>query len=158
MESLDPAQQVMQEFASEYRQSQSETLGYFGKFCANAPISTAHSFGRTVRYLSKLMDRETGGVIGINIGTETTIMAASKNGGLNLRVLPYGMGERIAAVADGEYLAGIRNWLPPRFSKNKVRDYLWQKSLYPGQFRQTRTRWRLNRQQPGRLFGYLGRS
>ena len=68
----------------------------------------------------------------IDIGTETTTIAAAKGGKSNLRVLPYGMGEPMASMTMPEDISGIRRWLPPRISKQKVRDYLWQKSLYPG--------------------------
>jgi len=131
IEDLNPAQHEMEEIVAEFRQKQSGSLQRLGKISETIPASSAHSFGRALRFLSKCLDPQKG-IMGIDIGTETTTIAAAKDGEINLRVLPYGMGEPLASMTTPEDLSGIRHWLPPRISKQKVRDYLWQKSLYPG--------------------------
>ncbi len=131
LEDLNPAQHEMEEIVAEFRQKKSSSLQRLGKISETLPASSAHSFGRAVRFLSKCLDPDKG-IMGIDIGTETTTIAAAKDGKINIRVLPYGMGEPMASITTPEDLSGIRRWLPPRISKQKVRDYLWQKSLYPG--------------------------
>jgi hypothetical protein len=131
IEDLNPAQRVMEEIVAEFRQRQSSSLQRLGKISDTPPASSAYSFGRAIRFFSKCLDPENG-IMAIDIGTETTTIAAAIDGKHHLRVLPYGMGEPMASMTIPEELSGIRRWLPPRISKQKVRDYLWQKSLYPG--------------------------
>jgi hypothetical protein len=83
-----------------------------------------------VQFLSNIYDPQRG-VMGVDLGADGTTIAAAVSGKLALNVLPIGMGSAISEVLKQYKLDDIVQWLPIQVKKDAVRDYLWQKQLYP---------------------------
>jgi hypothetical protein len=93
------------------------------------PTSTA--FGRVVRFLSKVYDPGKG-VLGIDVGASATTVAASFAGELTLGVYPQlGLGKSLTGMLSQSELFHIKRWLPVEVAEDHIRDYVYNKSLYP---------------------------
>ncbi|MEW5941052.1 MAG: glutamate mutase L, partial [Chloroflexota bacterium] len=73
-----------------------------------------------------------GGVLGVDIGSSAASVAAGFNGKLSLHTYPqFGLGETLGALLQHTDIESIMRWLPLDIPAPAVRDYLFQKSLYP---------------------------
>jgi hypothetical protein len=85
-----------------------------------------------IRYLSRLYESARG-LLSVNIGASATSVAAGFGGEVILRTYPqFGLGEGLAGLLQYTDLESIMRWLPLDIAPNTVREYLYQKSLYPG--------------------------
>lgn len=95
-------------------------------------LPTSYAQGRMVRFLSRQYE-STRGLLSVNIGASATTVAAGFGGGLILRTYPqFGLGENLSGLLQHTDLESIMRWLPLDISPNTLREYLFQKSLYPG--------------------------
>ena len=68
----------------------------------------------------------------MNVGASATSVAAGFNGELTLGVYPqYGLGENLAGLLQETEIDNIMRWMQLDISQNTLREYLFQKSLYP---------------------------
>jgi len=130
VEDLNQAEGVLSQAVTRVRLRQMPGLAAMASFCSAPPLPTACAFGRVIRYLSKVYDSSKG-VVGIDLGAGSTLMAAGQAGKLSLLVAPYGMGQGVARVLDQTELDDITQWLPLHIPDDVVRDYLWQKAVRP---------------------------
>ena len=94
-------------------------------------MPTATAFGRMVRFLSHVYDSAKG-VLGVDVGASAAVLAAGFVGDLHLGVYPdLGLGANITGILENSTLEEIASWLPFDFSPNEIRDYIYNKSLYP---------------------------
>jgi hypothetical protein len=71
-------------------------------------------------------------LLSVNIGASATSVAAGFNGDLTLGVYPqYGLGENLAGLLQQTEIDHIMRWLQLDISPNMLREYMFQKSLYP---------------------------
>jgi hypothetical protein len=69
----------------------------------------------------------------VDIGTTAAVVAAGFNGKLTLGVYPqFGLGDDLPGLLKYTQLEDIMRWLPLDISPTVVRDYLFQRTLYPG--------------------------
>ena len=95
-------------------------------------LPTSYAQGRMVRFLSRQYE-STRGLLSVNVGASATTVAAGFGGGLVLRTYPqFGLGENLSGLLQHTDLESIMRWLPLDISPNTLREYLFQKSLYPG--------------------------
>jgi hypothetical protein len=72
-------------------------------------------------------------LLSVNIGTSATTVAAGFNGNLVLKTYPqFGLGESLSGLLQHTELEDIMRWLSLDISPNTLREYLFQKALYPG--------------------------
>jgi hypothetical protein len=75
----------------------------------------------------------TRGLLSVNIGASATSIAAGFGGDVVLKAYPqFGLGENLSTLLQYTDLESIMRWLPLDVSPNTLREYLYQKSLYPG--------------------------
>lgn len=98
----------------------SKTTGVPGEF----------AFGRSVRLMSRLI-KENQHVLGIDIGSDHTVVAKAKNLELSLEVLPLGMGKRITELLNNFELSELQSWIGFQIKESEVQDYICNKSVYP---------------------------
>jgi hypothetical protein len=68
----------------------------------------------------------------VNVGASAVSVAAGFNGELTLGVYPqFGLGENLAGILQYTSVEDIMRWLQLDISANTLREYLFQKSLYP---------------------------
>lgn len=96
-----------------------------------ALLPTATAFGRMTRLLSKL-SKTRKGVLGIDIGASSTTLAAAFGDTLSLRLFPeFGLGAPAARMLEYIPVNEISRWLPLPISASYLREFLYNKSLYP---------------------------
>jgi hypothetical protein len=94
-------------------------------------LPTAAAFGRIIRFLSKVYDPSKG-VLGIDVGASATTVAGAFNGELVLGVYPqFGLGRGMNELLEYCSLESIARWLHVEVPNSYLREYLFQKSLYP---------------------------
>jgi hypothetical protein len=129
-EDLGPAQDVLAQSVTQIRNAQIGGLQSIGSICSTPPIPTGQAFGRVIRFLSQVYDPARG-VLGVDVGSSSTTMAAAVAGKLKLNVFPYGLGSGASQILQSCPVADIVRWLPMHVPDEVVKDYLYQKSLYP---------------------------
>ena len=131
-ESLGPASNNLASLVTEIRQRQLKGMDELKMWTGGNILPTAYAQGRMIRYLSRLYE-STRGLLSVNIGASATSVAAGFVGDLVLKTYPqFGLGENLAGLLNYTDLDGIMRWLPLDISSNNIREYLFQKSLYPG--------------------------
>ena len=131
LEDLGPAQGAMAQAVSHFRQRQLPGLAAMANMASAAPLPTAYAFGRVIRFLSKVYD-PTKGVLGVDVGAASTVVAGGLAGNVDLSVSPFGVGQGATAVIAGGRLQDVIQWLPVHVPEDAVREYLYQKTIYPG--------------------------
>ena len=77
--------------------------------------------------------------MGVNVGASATSVAAGFNGDLTLGVYPqFGLGENLADILQHTSVEDIVRWLQLDISSSTLREYLFQKSIYPSAIPATR--------------------
>lgn len=135
VERLDGAQEQL---AALFRTYKSKTAGFdvLGRWVsaagptAGGVAPTAHSFGRVVRIVSA-MERED--ILGIDLGSATTTIAASVRGDHYLNVYGnLGVGHSIRDLLTRIQPEHLQRWLTQAPERDgDILNYVWNKWLYP---------------------------
>ncbi|MEA2008991.1 MAG: glutamate mutase L, partial [Chloroflexota bacterium] len=88
IEDFSPAQQELSAIYKNIRSLQIGGINELLNWSGNNLIPTATAFGRIIRFLSKKYDPDKG-VLGVDIGSQTTTVTAAFNGKETLKVFPY---------------------------------------------------------------------
>ncbi|MGD0003084.1 MAG: glutamate mutase L [Anaerolineaceae bacterium] len=131
VEDLSAAQDVLANVVTKIRQQQIGGLDGLAQQVSSSPIPTANAFGRMITFLSKIYDPAKG-VLGLDVGANATIIAASVAGKLSLNVLPFGQGSGVTQFMQPDQQAEIAKWLPIQIAPEVLYDYLAQKVTFPG--------------------------
>jgi hypothetical protein len=129
-ESLKQGMDLMAGVVNHIRIEQIGGLKSLARSCSTDPILTPHAFGTMIKYLSRVYDPKKG-VLGVDLGASSITIAAAVAGDLSLKVIPFGVGKPIQTLAQADNLKEVERWLAADIPLSDVRDYLWQKSLYP---------------------------
>jgi len=130
---------TLAQFQGSLRAKQIGGLANLAAFSSEAPLPNATAIGRLVRFLSEYYDPSKG-VLGVDLGANSTVLAAGRAGKLHLNVArPLGMGAGMASLLQQVPLSEIAQWLPVSVPENELRDYLWQKSVFPTSLPMTTT-------------------
>src|SRR5512147_2091128 len=131
MEDLDPGRFELAMLMMKLRQRQIKGVDELNLWTAGNLLPTAYARGRVIRFLSKLYE-STRGLLCVNVGASATSVAAGFNGELVLGVYPqYGLGENLAGLLQQTEIDNIMRWLQLDISPSMLREYMFQKSLYP---------------------------
>ena len=130
-EDLEPGRHELALLMIKLRQRQIKGVDELNLWSAGSLLPTAYAQGRIIRFLSKLYE-STRGLLCVNVGASATSVAAGFNGELTLGVYPqYGLGENLAGLLQETDINDIMRWLQLDISPNMLREYMFQKSLYP---------------------------
>ncbi len=131
VEALGPAQRELANLTTNIRQRQMPELEELRTLSGGIILPSAYAQGRMVRFLSSYY----GGnkyVLSADVGASAVSLAASFGERLHLNVFPqFGLGEPLAGLLKYTTLDEIARWLPIEIPIEIVRDYIYQKSLYP---------------------------
>ena len=131
LEDLAPASQELASLVMKLRERQIKGVDELNLWSGGMILPTAYAQGRIIRFLSR-MYQSTRGLLGVNAGASAMSVAAGFNGDLTLGVYPqFGLGENLAGILQYTSIEDIMRWLPLDISANTMREYLFQKSLYP---------------------------
>jgi hypothetical protein len=130
-EQLEPAQARIMDIFRNIRGRQLVGVNELSEWAGQQLTPTCTAFGRVVRFLSKVYDPGKG-VLGIDVGASATTVAASFAGELTLGVYPQlGLGKSLTGMLSQSELSHIKRWLPVEVTEDQIRDYVYNKSLYP---------------------------
>jgi len=130
-ENIHPAQKEINEIYKEIRKKEIGGLREVISWTEDTFTSTAAAFGRVIRFLSEKYEPEKG-VLGVDIGSNSTIVAAAYNGEETLRVFSgMGVGSGSGGVLENNSLDLIKRWMPIELPDQEIQDYIYNKSIYP---------------------------
>jgi len=130
-ENIHPAQKEINEIFKEIRKKEIGGLREVISWTEDTFTSTAAAFGRVIRFLSEKYEPEKG-VLGVDIGSNSTIVAAAYNGEETLRVFSgMGVGSGSGGVLENNSLDLIKRWMPIELPDQEIQDYIYNKSIYP---------------------------
>lgn len=130
-EDLAPASYQLASLVMKLRERQIKGVDELNLWAGGNLLPTAFAQGRVIRFLSKLYE-STRGLLGVDIGSSATTVAAGFNGDLTLGVYPqFGLGDNLAGLLQHTDIEQIMRWMQLDISPNTLREYLFQKSLHP---------------------------
>lgn len=130
-EDLEPAAHELASLVTLARRGQLRGVEELEAWTKGHVLPTSYAMGRMIRFLGQLTGAE-GGVLGVNLGASATTIAAGFNGKLSLHTYPqFGMGDNLANLLQHTSMEEITRWLAVDVPAAMVRDYLYQKALYP---------------------------
>jgi hypothetical protein len=132
MEDLGPASRELAQVFSDVRKRQMPGMDGLAAWSGGRILPTAYAEARIIRFLSQ-MNGASRGILGVDLGATAAVVAAGFNGKLTTGVYPqFGLGDNLPGLLRHTSLEAIMRWLPLDIAPSVVRDYLYQRSLYPG--------------------------
>jgi hypothetical protein len=131
-EDLEPAARELTSLYLGIRKRQLKGLEVLEAWSGGHILPTAYAEGRMLRFLGQVYGGARGGILGIDIGASAAVIAAGFRERTSLSVYPhFGIGENLPALLQYTTLENILRWSPLDIATGVLRDYLFQKSLYP---------------------------
>ena len=131
-ENLGPASNELASLVVNLRQRQLKGVDELNRWTGGNTLPTAYAQGRMIRFLSKQYE-SVRGLLSVNIGASATSVAAGFSGDVVLRTYPqFGLGENLSGLLQFTDVESIMRWLTLDIAPATLREYLFQKSLYPG--------------------------
>jgi hypothetical protein len=94
-------------------------------------LPTGYATGRMMRFLSKVYATSRG-ILSVDLGTSAAVISAGFKGKSTLNVYPqFGLGDSLPGLLQLTTLEEILRWSPLDISSGVLRDFLYQKALYP---------------------------
>jgi hypothetical protein len=137
-EDLAPSQTMLSKIVAKLRTLQLGGLEGISSL-SSAPLQpSATALGRMMRFSSELSDLSKA-TLGVDLGAGSTTLAVASADNLQLNVFrSLGMGTSLQSALQQIRLEDIMRWIPYEISDGEVRDYLYQKSLFPAMVPMTR--------------------
>ncbi|MDD2922341.1 MAG: glutamate mutase L, partial [Anaerolineales bacterium] len=130
-EDLDPAQSERAQMYVELRKRQVQGVDVLHLWSGGHLLPTGYATGRMVRFLAKVY-ASSKGILSVDIGASAAIISAGFKDKATLHIYPqFGLGENLAGLLTHTSLEDIMRWSGLDISAGALRDYLYQKSLYP---------------------------
>jgi len=130
-EDLAPASSELASLVVKLRQRQLKGVEELNLWAGGNVLPTSYAQGRMIRFLSRMYE-STRGLLSLNVGASAISVAAGFGGELSLGTYTqFGLGESLSGLLQYTELNDIMRWLSLDISPNTIREYLFQKSLYP---------------------------
>lgn len=130
-EDIEPAERELARMFINIRKRQIKGVDMLDLWSSGHILPTAYASGRMVRFLAKVYGSKKG-ILSVDIGASAAIISAGFNGKSTLSVYPqFGLGENLSGLQNYTTLEDILRWSALDISAGVLRDYLYQKSLYP---------------------------
>jgi hypothetical protein len=95
-------------------------------------LPTAYAQSRMLRFLGRVYGGSRGAVLSVDIGASAAVVAGGFGETTTLGVYPqFGLGENLAGLLQYTTIEDILRWSALDVAPSVLRDYLFQKSLYP---------------------------
>lgn len=129
-EYLDDAQARLATLYSQQRSRSAPGMAEIVRWSERGLVPTARGFGALVHILAGLNNED---VLGIDLGSRTTAIAAWLAGEPYLNVFgQLGAGHSIREAFEAMALSDVMRWITePAVTPEDVRDYVWNRWLYP---------------------------
>jgi hypothetical protein len=137
-EDLDPAARELARLFIDVRRRQIRGVDVIETWSNGHFLPTGYATGRMMRFLSKVYGSEKG-ILSVDIGASAAIVAAGFKDKSSLGIYPqFGLGENLAGILNYTTLEQILNWCVLDIPPASLREYLYQKALYPASIPATR--------------------
>lgn len=131
-EDLGPARLKLADIVNQLRLHRIAGFQDLNGWSGGYTMLTADAFSRVVRYLSQVYDPDKG-VLGIDVGAAHVTVAASFDGYLSSKVhSDLGLGISLPGLLRYASVADVARWLPTEVIESELRDYIFNKAIYPG--------------------------
>lgn len=131
-EDLDPAARQLADLLIGVRQRQLKGVDLLQSWSNGNVLPTAYAEGRMIRFLGQAYGKTSEGILGVEIGASAAVVAGGFSDKATLGVYPqFGLGENLPLLLQYTSLEEILRWCPLDVSTGVLRDYIFQKSLYP---------------------------
>lgn len=138
IEQSGPAQVQLRDIFRQVRKRDDLGLQELDSWASGRLMPTSSGFGRVIRFLSKVYDSKDKGVLGVDLGASSTMIASAYSGDLNHNVYTHlGMGRSVSNLLHYSSLPQISRWLPTAMTDEDIQDYIYQKALYPATLPET---------------------
>lgn len=138
-EDLGPAARQLAQLYLGVRRKQLGGLELLESWSAGNVLPTAFAEGRMLGFLGKVYGGSRGSVLGIDIGASAAVIAGGFKEKTTLAVFPqFGLGENLPSLLQYCTLEDILRWSPLDVAPGVLRDYIFQKSLYPASIAATK--------------------
>jgi hypothetical protein len=130
-ENIGPAAKIFEGLIDDIQERKTRGLDQLRELSGQHFLPTANAFGRTIQFLSHVVDVPKG-MLGIDLGASNTCIAAAFGGELTLNVYSQlGMGKGISKLLEETHLEQIKRWLPINIPDTDILNYLYNKPLQP---------------------------
>jgi len=131
-EDLEPAARELASLYLGVRRRQLKGVDLLETWSGGHVLPAAYAVGRMLRFLGQVYGGRRGGILGVDIGASSAVIAAGFKERNTLGVYPqFGLGENLPVLLQYTTLEEILRWSSLDISTGVLRDYLFQKSLYP---------------------------
>ena len=131
LEDLAPAELLLAKVSAKLRTLQLGGLEGLAKLSSAPFLPSAYALGRMMRFSSGLSDLSKT-TLGLDLGASATTLAVASSETVHLNVFrSLGMGGSLLSALQQIRLEDIARWVPFDISEADIRDYLYQKSLFP---------------------------
>jgi hypothetical protein len=138
IEDIEPAARELAALFIAVRKRQVMGIDQLESWTGGDVLPTAYAKGRIIRLLSKIYGSSRRSVLAVDIGASAAVVAAGVHSRTILRVYPqFGLGENLPMLLQYASLEDILRWSPLDVSTGALRDFLYQKSLYPSSIAST---------------------
>ena len=128
-ENIGPAAQVFRKLLFDLLARKNEGFGQLSRLASGQFSPSAAAFGRTIQFLSHVVDFPKG-MLGIDLGATNTLIAAAFAGELNLKVYSQlGVGSGLSSLLKETHIEQIKRWLPMEIADRDILRYLYNKPL-----------------------------
>jgi hypothetical protein len=130
-EDLEPAARDLGRIYLDVRKKQLRGLDLLETWSTGHVLPTGYAMGRMMRFLSRLYSTSKG-ILSVDIGASASVITAGIKGKSTLSIYPqYGLGENLPVLLQYTTLENILRWSPLDISAGVLRDYIYQKAIYP---------------------------
>jgi hypothetical protein len=130
-EDLEPAQGELARLVMNIRKRQIKGVDVLDLWSGGYLLPTAYAAGRMVRFLAKVYSADKG-ILSVDLGASAAVISAGFKSKFTSNVYPqFGLGENLARLLNHTTLEDIMRWSPLDIPLDVLRDYLYQKALYP---------------------------
>ena len=130
-EDLEPAERELAHMLVSIRKRQMKGVDVLDQWSGGHVLPTAYATGRMVRFLAKVYGANKG-ILSVDIGASAAVISAGFRGKSTLSVYPqFGLGENLVGLLNYTTIENILRWSPLEITPDLVRDYIYQKSMYP---------------------------
>lgn len=137
-EDLAPAETMLAKITAKLRTLQIGGLESLAQLSSSPVLPSAFAMGRMMRFSSDLSDLPKA-TLGIDLGSSSTTLAVATADNLQLNVFrSLGMGSSLQQALQQVRLEDVTRWIPFDIPAADVRDYLYQKTLFPAMAPMTR--------------------
>ncbi|MGH2523844.1 MAG: glutamate mutase L, partial [Anaerolineales bacterium] len=131
VERLTPARAALAKLYEELRLEQIGGLQNIAPWAGGRLYPTAQAEGHIIRYFSQALGPGKG-VLGVDVGSASTTLAAAFGGDLTLNVFTdLGVGVSAATALKEAAIEHFTRWVPYEISAEAMRDFILNKALYP---------------------------